>query len=118
MLKTDLDGVSDVNTNVNLSTSSLKSGSSSSSSSSINANTKYNAGQIVSNISGTVKSVASNDFILTGDDGVEYKCKPASTGVLKYIVVGNHMVVSGTVESTSQMSANLKQVTFSDYGSK
>lgn len=86
--------------------------------SSVDATSKYKVGKYVDDIKGRVTKVGSNAFWLNGNDGIEYKCFPASTGVLEYIIVGNMMTVSGKVLSTSKMSCNLENVYFNSYGSK
>lgn len=75
----------------------------------------YDVGEYV-DVTGKVVKVSGTSFWLEKDNGIQFKCTPPNSGVLEYIQVGKTMDVNGRVLSTSAMSVNLENVTFSDYG--
>lgn len=63
-------------------------------------------------VSGTITRIASNEFWIDGDDGLEYKCWPPHAPAIKTLAPGERITVHGRIASKSMMSANLENVTW------
>lgn len=80
----------------------------------IPATARYSVGDKVE-ITGIVIKISNNSFTLQKDN-LEFKCFPATTGVLKYITEGSTMKVEGSVLTKSAVSVNLENVIIDDFG--